>query len=122
MLMPSDLILFGLVLGLLIWFWAVSLRARERALKSCRKICQSFDMQLLDQTVALGHVRLARDNRGHLCLQRQYIFEFSPDGHSRYNGRLFLHGLKPEHGQLDLPDGSSLVSPSGQILEKLNDW
>lgn len=122
MLMTRDLILFGLVLGLLIWFWAISLRARERALGTCRRICREFDMQLLDHTVALHGIRLARDERGRLCLQRRYIFEFSPDGHSRYTGRLFLLGPKPQHGQLDLPDGTSLVSPTGQLLDTLNDW
>lgn len=117
MLMTRDFILFGLLLGGIIWGWAVSLRARERALTACRRICREFDMQLLDHTVALNGIRLARDEGGRLCLQRRYIFEFSPDGHSRYTGRLFLLGPKPLHAQLDLPDGTSLVSPTGRLLE-----
>lgn len=117
MLTEQQLILFGLILGLIVWAWAISLRAREHALSSCRKICSEFDMQLLDHTVALSGVRLARDGRGRLCLQRRYIFEFSPDGHSRYTGRLFMLGPRPLHGQLDLPDGTSLVSPTGRRLD-----
>lgn len=117
MLMARDLFLFALVLGSLIWFWALSLRARERALQACRRICAEFNMQLLDHTVALNGIRLDRDNNGRLCLQRRYLFEFSPDGHSRYGGRLFMLGPRPISAQLDLPDGTTLVSPTGRRLD-----
>ena len=117
MLLAREFILFGLFLGIVIWGWAISLRARERALTSGRRICREFDMQLLDHTVALDQLRLARDERGQLCLQRRYSFEFSPDGHNRYTGRLFLLGPRPVNAQLDLPDGTSLVSPTGRILD-----
>ena len=109
--------MFGLLLGAIIWGWAISLRARERALTAGRRICREFDMQLLDHTVALNGLRLTRDERGRLCLQRRYIFEFSPDGHNRYTGRLFLLGPRPLNAQLDLPDGTSLVSPTGRRLD-----
>ncbi len=116
-MLPRDLVLFGLLLGALIWFWAASLRARERALAACRRICNEFDMQLLDHTVALSSMRPARDGRGRLALSRCYAFEFSPDGHTRYTGRLFLLGTRPQSGQLDLPDGTTLVSATGRRLD-----
>jgi len=118
MLTEQQLIVYGLVLGLIVWGWAVSLRARERALRACRTICREFDMQLLDQTVALEGLWPARDPRGRLCLRRRYGFEFSPDGSRRFNGRLFMLGPQPLYGQLDLPDGSSMVSPAGRPLEE----
>lgn len=117
MLMVRELLVFALLLGGLIWLWAASLRARERALRACRRICSEFDMQLLDHTVALNGLRTARDERGRLCLERRYQFEFSPDGHSRYTGRLLMVGPWPVNAQLDLPDGTTLVSPQGRRLD-----
>lgn len=117
MMLTRDLVLFGLLLGGLIWFWAASLRARERALVACRRICDEFDMQLLDHTVALSAMRPARDDRGRLVLRRCYAFEFSPDGHTRYTGRLYLLGTRPLSAQLDLPDGTTLVSAAGRRLD-----
>lgn len=116
-MLARDFILFSLAVGGLIWFWTASLQAREQALTAGRRICREFDMQLLDATVALGGLGLGRDGNGRLCLLRRYDFEFSPDGDSRYNGRLYLHGLQVTSGQLDLPDGSTLVSPTGRRLD-----
>lgn len=114
----DDLLLFGLTLALLIGFWATSLRAREQALAEGRRICKEFDMQLLDHTVALAALRLARDSGGRLVLSRRYAFEFSPDGQTRYTGRLYLLGNQLQSAQLDMPDGTTLVSATGRRLPR----
>lgn len=113
----TSLIIFALVTGALIWLWVASLRAREQALVVCRRLCKQFDMQLLDQTVALTGVRFGRDLRGRPCLLRRYGFEFSPDGQHRYPGRVFLHGARFMNCQFDLPDGTTVISPDGHVLD-----
>jgi len=60
-----------------------TLRARERASELCRTACQGRGLQLLDQTVALEHLAVARDPHGRLRLQRRYRFEFTEDGATR---------------------------------------
>lgn len=117
MLLAREFVIAGLLLGGVVWFWALSLRAREHALIACRRICREFNMQLLDQTVAMIRLRPARNRNGRICFQRRYGFEFSPDGHTRYRGRLDMTGLRPDSCQLDLPDGKTLVSATGRRLE-----
>ncbi len=117
MLTFQELLVFALLIGLLVGFWASSLRAREQALISCRRICREFNTQLLDQTVSMTRLRPARDARGRLVLSRQYAFEFSPDGQTRYTGRLYMLGMHAQSAQLDLPDGTTLVSPAGRRLD-----
>lgn len=117
MLPARDFIIAALLLGTLVWFWAMTLRAREQALRACRRICQEFGMQLLDQTVALTGLKPARDSSGRFCFRRRYGFEFSPDGRTRYRGRLDMTGLQPVCCQLDLPDGRTLVSTTGRRLD-----
>lgn len=107
----SELILFALITGALIWLWIASLRAREQALTICRRTCKQLDLQLLDQTVALTGVRFGRSLNGRPCLLRRYGFEFSPDGQHRYPGRLFLHGARLMSCQFDLPDGTMVIAP-----------
>ena len=97
-----------LLLGLLLWFWQSSLRARERAREAGLEACRSCQVQMLDDTVSLHKLWLRRDLRGHLCLERLYIFEFSDTGDSRRRGSITLLGgqvevLHMEPGDLLIP-------------------
>jgi len=51
-----------------------------------------MDLQLLDETVALHKVTIARDDRHRLKLLRRYHFEFSMEGHDRYEGSITFMG------------------------------
>jgi hypothetical protein len=68
-----------------------------------------MDLQLLDETVALHKVTISRDNRNQLKLLRRYHFEFSMDGHDRYQGSITFLGLGVDHMQLDHPDGQIIL-------------
>ncbi len=94
-----------LMLGLLVWFWVDSLRAREAALRRCNALCRELDVQLLDQTVRLARLRPARDGSGRLRWRRRYIFEFSVEGHERYPGEIVLLGTVVESMRMDHPAG-----------------
>lgn len=105
----SDLgfILTLLALGLLAWFWADSLRAREHALRVCRKACAQIDAQLLDETVALRRLSIGRNTQGHAVWRRTYNFEYSLDGTERLCGSVVLRGGAVETVAIRSPEGGT---------------
>jgi hypothetical protein len=74
------------------WFWFDSLRAREAAVGMARDACAADGVLLLDDTVALMKLRLARDERGAVALMRVYRFEFTDTGNNRLEGSVALLG------------------------------
>lgn len=100
-----------LVLGLLVWFWVDSLRARETALRRCNALCAGLDVQLLDQTVRLVRLRPARGGDGRLRWWRRYIFEFSVDGVIRHPGEIVMFGTTLESISMEHPDGPIVEGP-----------
>lgn len=90
--MPT-LEIFGLiVLAGLLWLWFDSLKAREACMRESRAACAAEGLLLLDDTVAISAVRLARDGEGRLRLQRVYAFEYSDTGNNRRKGAVTLIG------------------------------
>lgn len=104
----SNLVAFLalLSLSLAIWFWADSLRARERALAVCKRACREIDAQLLDQTVALRRLGVARDPDGRAAWRRSYRFDYTLDGVTRLHGSLTLRGREVESLSLQSADGA----------------
>lgn len=92
------------------WLWHDSMRARERTLQACRRACRQAGVQLLDETVALDQLRLARNSHGRLTIARRYRFEFSLEGDDRRSGWVRLLGPKVVLLQMDHPEGSTLLS------------
>jgi len=95
-----ELVAIAVVLAAL-WFWVDSLRARERALTAGRGACQRYGVQLLDDTVAIAGLRLARDRDGQVRLERRYVFEFSDTGDNRRQGAMVLLGAELADIQLE---------------------
>ncbi len=100
----NEIIFLGL-LGLAVWFWQDALRARELAVSRSRRYCQNINYQFLDESVAMISLKPGRDSYGNFAFHRYYHFEFSPDGHHRYNGTAHLIGHYLQSIQLDHPDG-----------------
>jgi hypothetical protein len=88
------LLVFAIALGV-IW-WMLAREAAERARAIARGICRQAGVQLLDQTVTLRRVRLARASDGWLKLRRRYAFDFSRDGATRETGTVTLLGASLE--------------------------
>jgi hypothetical protein len=82
------------VLGLGIFLWLDSLRARERALAAGRSACERYAVQFLDDTVSFARIRLARDEDGQLKIARTYTFEFSDTGNNRRHGAILMLGAE----------------------------
>lgn len=93
---------FLIVLLLGVGFWLEALRARESALRACRRLTARLGAQLLDETVALQRLRPARTAAGYPALRRSYTFEYS------------LHGLERRRGRIELL--------GGRVLSVQGDW
>lgn len=82
--------LLVLIGGAVLLAWRDGMRGRELAVTICRRLCESYELQLLDDTVALSSVRLARSRRSGVTLRRVYSFDFSRDGAQRETGSVTL--------------------------------
>jgi hypothetical protein len=90
--MPGVEIIAILVLAGAGWLWFDSLRAREAAVNAARSACAGEGVLLLDETVAICAMKLARDREGRVALQRAYNFEYSDTGNNRIEGSIVLLG------------------------------
>lgn len=115
MITPLDLLPLALI-GLGLWYWMDSLKAREIALEAARAACRRAGHQLLDETVATERIRVGRNGNGQLCLRRVFRFEYSDTGDNRRRGAVVLLGRELDvvqmAGMLELvasrPDDSRL--------------
>lgn len=86
-----NLLLLAAVAAVLSFWWTGS-RAKELAVGHARGLCQRESVQLLDYTVALQKMSIARGASGNACLRRDYSFEFTAEGHHRDQGSVSLNG------------------------------
>ena len=75
----SQLLLVAALL-LLVALWWTGARARETAVLAAKRYCGSHGLQLLDYTVALHRIKVARSRTGNACLQRRFRFEYTYSG------------------------------------------
>lgn len=91
--MSLELLLFAL-LGLGAWHWWDGLQKRELALQAAQQACARAGVQLLDASVALRRLRLARDENQRVRVNREYAFDYSATGDDRQVGRIYLQGMR----------------------------
>ena len=97
--------IFGLLLfGAIGWLWYDSLNVRETAVSATKAACNSEDLLLLDDTVAIHRISLGRDSDGVLRIRRIYDFEYSDTGNNRCTGSVVLLGSRVLVINLNLPD------------------
>lgn len=103
--------LFALaVLGLVLWGWTDMLRARERAYGHALRACREASVQLLDETLALRRLGIARRGLNGLTLRRVYEFDFSVQGMDRLHGTVTLLGMDLAGITLDHGGGRLLMA------------
>ncbi|TCK17237.1 uncharacterized protein DUF3301 [Thiogranum longum] len=88
----SSGLLLLILLGLLIWLWQNSLRARESAIRAAREACQQQHFQLLDGSIVLQRLMPGRQENGRLSLRRTFLFSYSEDGLQRKTGFVIMSG------------------------------
>lgn len=76
----------------LAWLWFDSVKVRDIAVRAAASVCAAEGFQFLDETVSIASLKLARDDDGHLLLQRGYAFEYSDTGNNRRPGSVVMLG------------------------------
>ena len=97
----TDSTVVMLILALIAWFWWDSRGAAEHATRVARQYCESMNVSFLNDTVAWQKVRLKRNLKGRMMLERSYFFEFASDGQQRYRGEVVMLGKRVKSIQLD---------------------
>lgn len=82
-------------------FWWHQDQYRRRAFSLAKQACVKAGVQLLDDSVGLKRLRLRRVRAG-FVLERQFGFEFTPSGATRFVGRVVFAGARVEAVDLDL--------------------
>jgi hypothetical protein len=90
--MGTSGLLLLVLLGLIVWFWQDTLRARELALRAAGEACRNQQLQLLDGTVTLHRLALQRSKQGRVTLQRTFQFNYSVEGNDRRTGFIITLG------------------------------
>ena len=92
------------------WLWLDSLKAREVAVRAARAACSADGLLLLDDTVAIAHLKPVRDDDGHVKLQRAYDFEYSDTGNNRLTGGIVLRGHRVVMLNVGSADGTNVYT------------
>lgn len=95
-------------IGVLVWFWLDSARARELATGLANEMCRKRGLQFLDETVSQTRFGLRWTSNG-LRFRRMFSFDFSMEGLGRRSGWLILLGTQVEQFDLGLPKPSDSV-------------
>ncbi|MBI5109431.1 MAG: DUF3301 domain-containing protein [Rhodocyclales bacterium] len=90
--MPTLELLALIFLGALAWLWYDSVHVRDIGIRAAKAACAADALQLLDDTVAIASLSLARDDDGRLRLRRAYGFDYSDTGNNRRRGSLVMLG------------------------------
>ncbi len=100
-------VLWLIVAGLFFYYWWSSWKYKGRAMGFAMDHCRRLDLQLLDQSMVIRGLWLARKSDGSLVIRRIYQFEFTSTGEQRYQGRIVLIGMALKSIDLEayrLPD------------------
>ena len=104
----QPLLFLGLIAAVIL-FWYESLKTRETLIQGCKRICESANLQFLDQSVALASISIKRDKRKQLRLLRKYQFEVSEDGANRMRGFINLSNNVLTDIYFEGPDGEVIL-------------
>lgn len=85
-----------ILLGVLLWLWQGHLRARDLARTMATRLCREHGGLVLDQALVLERVRLRRDPRGRLRLERQFGFACNAGDDRRHPGSVVVLGDRVE--------------------------
>jgi len=87
-------LLLLLLFGLTGYYVVDALKLKELAQSAVEVYCDQQGVQLLDGTIFLRRLRVARDSRGSLRIKREFQFEFTVTGGDRNQGWIRLLGKR----------------------------
>ena len=80
-----------------LWFWYTSSLIHQLAKQAAQELCAQQQWQLLDDSVALKKVGIARAHDGRMRFIRHYQFEYALPSGERFVKRIIMHGKQPGH-------------------------
>ena len=89
--------------------WYDSMRARERVIFHCKRLCKEAEVQFLDQTIALVSLSPKLDKRHGIILHRVYEFEVSEDGATRLSGYIVYTTGQVIESHLETAEGHNII-------------
>ncbi len=95
----NDLFLVSLLTGAAYVVW-LHINMSRIARNAAKRYCEKVDVQFLDQNVVLKGISIKRSPHSLFAFQRQYHFEFSSVGDSRYKGVITLVGNRVKNIEL----------------------
>ena len=81
-----------LMLGLVAWYWSYSQKVKQLALRASMRRCKEAEVQFLDHSVVLHRIGFRKNKALQWKMIREYRFEFTSTGETRFIGRIILQG------------------------------
>jgi len=107
----SEWFFASLLLVAAIAFWLSTMSSRDAARSLVARFCKNYNLQLLDQTVALRRVTVRRKANGNLSFVRVFRFDYSDNGFRRRDGMIWMLANQPLQISVHVADR--------QVLENL---
>lgn len=76
------------------WYWWKARARKEMAYRVVKQHCEKNAVEILDESLVLTSIGMAKNNRGFWKIRRSYRFEFSTTGEYRYYGTVQVLGSK----------------------------
>lgn len=89
-MLSASTIFIVLALGFIIFYWQFRMRSKEIALSHAKRICENYQFQLLDQSIAFTKITIEK-RFGKRCLIKVFEFTYADTFHNRKTGSLFFH-------------------------------
>lgn len=99
-------------IGLAGWLWHSGREAAEHAYAAAAEACADMRLQLLDDSVSLARLGLARRDSGWLALRREYRFDFCAAGTERRQGVVLMLGAAVQYVHLGTAE-RAVILPAG---------
>jgi len=81
-----------LLLAFVGWYWSYSQKIKQLALRASINRCKEAGVQFLDHSVVLHKIGFKKNPANQWKLIREYRFEFTSTGETRFVGRIILQG------------------------------
>ncbi len=81
-----------LSIALFVWYWSYSQKIKQLALRASVNRCREAGVQFLDHSVVLHKIAFKKNKAGQWRMTREYRFEFTSTGETRYIGKVVLQG------------------------------
>ena len=89
-MLSISTISIALALGFVIFYWQFRMRSKEIALSHAKRICENYQLQLLDQSIAFTKITIEK-RFGKYCFIKVFEFDYADGLQNRKTGSLLFH-------------------------------